>query len=96
MNDKFVEMIDSFDFVNNIPKLIVFLEDKKSLDEQSCTIIDFLNIVGFDIIILSPAGMSNISSYINKSKYNNIRLDKIVYNQKIINKRKSLFSKLFG
>jgi hypothetical protein len=96
MNDKFVEMIDSFDFVNNIPKLIVFLEDKKSLDEQSCTIIDFLNIVGFDIIILSPAGMSNISSYINKSKYNTIRLDKIVYNQKIINKRKSFFSKLFG
>lgn len=85
INEEIFEMISNFDFTNDIPKLIIFLEDKDKLTEKSCIILGLLSVIGFDIIIFSPAGMSGIAKYIQENNYTNIMLDNMNYKSKFSN-----------
>ena len=95
-----IRAIDNFDFPNKVPKIFIFIEDENSLDKIDSYILGFLTKVGFDIVILTPAGTSSISSHINNHKFNSIRLDKLMYEEKwdLINKikTKTFWSSLFN
>ena len=102
LKKEIIRLIDSFDFPFKIPKIIVFLENEKSLDPQVPYILGLLHKIGFDIVILSPAGMSELSSYINRERFNQQRLETIVYDRTYqtikssISTKVGFFSKLFG
>lgn len=95
-----IRAIDNFDFPNKVPKIFIFIEDENSLDKIDSYILGFLTKVGFDIVILTPAGTSSISSHINNHRFNSIRLDKLMYDEKwdLINKikTKTFWSSLFN
>ena len=73
--------IDSFDFPNEVPKLVLFYEYETSMNLETFAVIALLNQIGFDIIVLTPAGLVGLDKYINKSSYNSIRLDKVNYSR---------------
>ena len=81
LDDKIIRLIDNFDFANEIPKIIVFLENEKQLTEDSLMILAFLHQIGLDIIIFDPSGMSNTDSIIEKNMISNIRLDIMKYDE---------------
>jgi hypothetical protein len=43
LKDEIVQLIDSFDFVNDIPKLTIFLNEKTVLSKEDCYVLGFLN-----------------------------------------------------
>ncbi len=52
------------DFTNDNLKLVIFLEEEEQISKRQAYLIAYLNKIGFDIVILSPAGLSNLNSYI--------------------------------
>lgn len=95
-------MIDNFDFSAQIPKLVYFLEDDKELDNDSCIILAYLNSIGFDIVVLSPAGTAGLETYLDENYFTNIRLGRMKYDVKYSDmkytakKSKGFLAKLFG
>lgn len=102
MNKSIQRLIDNFDFSAQIPKLVYFLENDTVIDKQSCIMLAYLNTIGFDIIVFSPAGTSGVEEYIDSNYLTTVRLDRMKYDmsynevKNIIKKSKGLFAKLFG
>lgn len=88
LNNKIVRLIDNFDFANEIPKCIIFLENETVLTEETLVILAFLHQIGLDVIIFDPSGMSNTDSVINNNIISNIRLDMMKYTQTFEETRK--------
>lgn len=93
-------MIDSFDYSSQIPKLVYFLENDTLIDKESSILLAFLNNIGFDIVVFSPAGTSGLESYLDENYLTTIRLERMKYDltyQDINSKKsKSFFEWLFG
>lgn len=101
LNKKIVRLIDSFDFPNEVPKVTVFLEKEGELTKDVIYVLAYLNTIGFDVIVFTPAGMSNLSEIISENRFNQNRLDLINYERtldslKRAKPKKGFFNKLFG
>ena len=78
------------------------VEDDKELDKDSCIILAYLNSIGFDIVVLSPAGTAGLETYLDENYFTNIRLDRMKYDVKYSDmkytakKSKGFLAKLFG
>ena len=94
-----VRCIDSFDFTDSLPKLMIVVEGDAHLTKAHSYLIGYLNQIGFDILILSPAGLSDLSTFFQAESFNSVRLDQIVYDQTLAElkpPKQSLFSKIFS
>ena len=101
LDKRVIRLIDSFDFTGFIPKIVFFLEGETQLSKNTCYVLAYLGKIGFDIIIFSPAGLSDLNSYINAEYFNTVRLDVINYEQSFQAiqrklKKQNFFSKLFN
>lgn len=79
INEDIIKLIDNFDYANDIPKLIVFLENENVLSQDSVLLLNYLHTIGLDILIFNPSGMFHIENAI----LTNIRLDIMNYHQTI-------------
>ena len=102
LDKKIVRLIDNFDFTNDIPKVVVFLDYETELTKDACYVLAFLNTIGFDIIIFTPAGLSNLNTYIEESRFNSVRLDTTNYTRTLDSvkshkpKKSGFFGKFFA
>lgn len=98
LDESIIKLIDMFDFPHDIPKIIFYCGPDQSVDETSATLLAFLNKVGFDILLLSPGCQTNLSTFINPSRFSSTRLETVDYNIKLtdLKKRNKLLSKIFG
>ena len=69
-------MLENYDFTNNAPKIILFLEENELISSMMTYILTILSMLGLDIIVLSPSGKSGIDKYINENVYSQIILEK--------------------
>lgn len=91
-----LSLIDRYDFTSDIPKLILYLKEGVSCDTKAALLIGFLHTVGFDLIILSPSGATNIDQFFTSKYLNDIKLEEFVTNfSEAQNPKKGFFSKLF-
>ena len=90
LNKEVIKQIENFDFANQVPKIIFFIENNKLIDKFSSFILIFLNEIGFDIILLSPNGRSGIGDFINNNYFTTIRLG--MYKEIDLNKIKNKIS----
>ncbi len=100
MNHDIIRIIDNFDFVGDIPKIVIFLNKEDTISENMIMLLGYLHNIGIDIIIFNPSGMCNLSNVIRSDKFNQVRLDKIsydtTYNKLVFSLIKpSVFTKLF-
>lgn len=72
-----LQLIQTFDYPNEIPKFIIFDNDEKIFSEEDCIVLAFLNIMGFDILIFTPTGYNNIEDKIVQKYYDIHKLEKI-------------------
>ena len=79
LNEDFIRLVDNFDFANEIPKIIIFLEKESVLSSENLFILGYLHQIGFDIIIFDPSGMTNTENVLDASLISNIRLDYMKY-----------------
>lgn len=91
MNEDIIKLIDSFDFIDKIPKIVIYLNGEEVLNEAMVIILAYLSNIGFDIIIFNPSSLCNLSNVINKDKFIVKRLQNINYNSNYKNLSKENF-----
>lgn len=100
LSKEVIRVIDNFDYTSHIPKLIYFLEKDESLNVNNAHLIALFHKMGADVIVLSPSGMSDLSGFIKRDRYNTERLDKVVYDRELSqvkeSKAKGFFKKIFS
>lgn len=82
MNEKLIYMINSFDYANVNPKLIIYIEQMKMFTKEIVFLLLVLSKIGFDIVIFTPGGVNCIENIINSQIVDIHRLDVINYNLK--------------
>ena len=100
LNENIVRLVDNFDFVDRVPKIVIYLNKEDNLSHNMKLLLGYLHNIGMDIIIFNPSGLCNISDTINNERFNNVRLQNINYNSMYkdlmkINIKQNVFSKLF-
>lgn len=82
MQEKLIYMINSFDYANVNPKLIIYIERMKMFSKEIVFLLLVLSKIGFDIVIFTPGGVNCIENIINSQIVDIHRLDVINYNLK--------------
>lgn len=104
MSQEVLQLIHTFDFTCDIPKVVIFNSDSMSLSFEECTLIMFLKSIGFDIAVYVPTGYKIIEQYIDSKWFNTIVIGKYnfslsinnIENAPVAKSKKSFFSGLFG
>lgn len=97
LHPNLIRMIDSFDYPEQVPKVVFFLEKEEELSEQVQLLLAFLFQVGFDLVVFNPSGLCNFS-YLSKDCYDTVRLDTLVYEETfahVMQEKESLFRRFF-
>ena len=96
-----LELLLHFDFPFKIPKLIIYTNDENIFSDEDSIVLAFLNLLGFDILIVTPTGYNNIENKIIEKYYDIHKLETINLNLEspnlnTINKKSSsIWSKFF-
>lgn len=100
LDKKFQELLQSFDYSEEVPKIVIFNNEQNgNLSMEDCIMLALLNYMGVDIFIFNPSGYSDIENYIYKDLYDIHTLDKMRFNlefRKPKSKKKGFFQKIFG
>ena len=65
----YYNLIQRFDYPFGIPKLIIYSNSESGFSEEDFIVLAFLYSVGFDIVVLTPAGYNNVENGINKDLF---------------------------
>ncbi len=79
LDKEIIRIVDNFDFVDDIPKIVIFLDKEDTIDEDRIMLLGYLHNIGIDIIIFNPSGMCNMGNIIRSDRFNLVRLEKISY-----------------
>lgn len=80
--DKYLTLLNSFDYSKNVPKIIIMEQANEALTELDCLWLDFLNELCFDILIFAPTGNNDIETYLDINSFflgiinENLKLEK--------------------
>ncbi len=77
LDKKYLDLLQTFDYPFQIPKIVIFDGDENIFNQEDTIILGFLHFVGFDIVILTPTGYNNIENGINPYYYDTHKLEKI-------------------
>ena len=83
-----VRMIQNFDYPFIPPKIVIYDNTEKMFSIEDSIIISFLNLFGFDILILTPTGYNNIEQKIQTQYYDIHKLGKNVFDLSLPNLKK--------
>lgn len=103
LDDKILKLIQCFDYPFTIPKIIIYDNNESMFNEEDSIVLAFLNLIGFDILLLTPTGYNNIEQKIHDKYYDTHKLEAIKFdldlpdfNSLNTNKAKSFLSNLFN
>lgn len=104
IDESFLRLIENFDYPFKVPKVVIYLYNRESFDKRTGNFINFLNLIGLDIVILSPTGSESMEDYMYGDTLNTIQLEEMRFNltyeevskHKKIIKKKGFFSNLFS
>ena len=98
INEEIIRLVDNFDFTNNIPKIVIFLNNEDKLSNNMLLLLGYIHKMGFDIVIFNPSGFFNTNEIIKSDRINSIRLQQMKYNTEYRNlkvKKKGFLDRLF-
>ena len=75
INPLVYKLLETFDYTNSAPKIVMYLDNQDELKENMCQVLTILSMLGIDIVILSPNGKSGLDKYINQNAYTTLLLD---------------------
>lgn len=79
MDDALLKLIEAFDYPQEIPKVIVYDNDKESFNESDGIILAFMNLVGIDVVLYTPTNYRTIEQYIKSNLYDVHQLPLVKY-----------------
>ena len=64
MDDSLIKLIEVFDYPQEIPKVIVYDNEKETFTETDAILLAYFNLIGLDVIILTPTNYMTIEQQI--------------------------------
>lgn len=97
MPNEYVYLIENFDFPYKVPKLVIYIPDRSTFEMSTGLFINFLNLIGLDILIYSPTGSPSIEDYMFDNFLSIITLDEMTIdlNYRKLNEIKTKNTKSF-
>ncbi|NLY43251.1 MAG: tellurium resistance protein [Clostridiaceae bacterium] len=101
LDERIVNLIEVFDYTEEIPKLVIYAGNKNLFNEHDLITLAFLNLVGIDIAIFTPTNYNNIELGLKEKYYDVIQLPKVGYNLQVpgniqkLSGKESLLNKIF-
>lgn len=66
LEDKFLQLLQTFDYPNQVPKVILYNKGQAMSFEEIALLV-FLNALGLDVFIFNPTGYNDVESYLEAS-----------------------------
>ncbi len=100
LNENIIKLVQNFDFPFNIPKVVIYANDRTEFSEEDIITILLLNLLCMDVIILTPTGYNNIENSIKAYAFDThnlptYKLDLTFKSGAVKKEVKSIFSKIF-
>lgn len=86
LEEKYLNLIQTFDYPFQVPKIVIFDNNKNLFSQENAIVLAFLHIVGFDIVTFTPTGYNNLEKYINDSYFDTHKLEDIQYDLQLTKK----------
>lgn len=75
VNPLVYKLLETFDYTNSVPKIVIYLDNQDELKENMCQVLTILSMLGIDIVVLSPNGKSGLDRFVSPNAYTTILLD---------------------
>lgn len=99
LENQLLNLIDSYDFPQDIPKLILYINNRATFTTEVSMLLALLHTIGFDIILLCPNAANNIELLLSDQYIKTLRLPELAYDLQLRKpqpvKSKSFFNKFF-
>lgn len=101
---QFLQLLQSFDFTRNIPKIVIVSNGKQTFAVFECILLVLFNMIGFDIIVYTPTGYKNLESFIRPEAFQTFTLGEFKYDfspqslripKEIPHEKESIFERIF-
>lgn len=90
-NDKVIEMYHNFDYKNTPPKYFINIVSKYKPDIIAIHKIIFMNLLGFDVILITESGYDSFDSFISSDCYDRYIGDRNLFNKIIYNESLNIY-----
>ena len=77
LNNEIVAKINNFEVSNISPKITLFLERVNSLSNLDILFLGYLHTLGMDILIFTPAGLSNLELILSRKMFSTLSLESL-------------------
>ena len=67
MDDSLIKLIEVFDYPQEIPKVIVYNNEKEPFTENDAILLAYFNLIGLDVVIFTPTNYKTIEQQIKPS-----------------------------
>ena len=85
LKNEILRKIQNFDFTKKNPKLIYINTGEKIIGLEDSILITFLNLLGFDILLLVPTGYQSVERYFNHSLMEEHQIGDYLYDLEVPN-----------
>ncbi|MGL5085349.1 MAG: YceG family protein, partial [Clostridium sp.] len=97
LNENIVRMIDNFDFIGQVPKIVIYLNDEDNISDSMVMVLAYLHTIGMDIVIFNPSGLFNINNILKGNTLYVIRLEQMNYKsnyKSLVSLKQSVLSRI--
>jgi len=79
MDDSLLKLIEVFDYPQEIPKVIVYDNEKATFSENDAILLAYFNLIGLDVVIFTPTNYKTIEQQIKPSLFDVHQLPFVKY-----------------
>ena len=79
MDDSLIKLIEVFDYPQEIPKLIVYDNEKETFTENDAIILAYFNLIGLDVLIFTPTNYKTLEQHIDPNFFDVHQLPLVKY-----------------
>ncbi|TGE35088.1 hypothetical protein E4K67_27205 [Desulfosporosinus fructosivorans] len=79
MDDSLIKLIEVFDYPQEIPKVIVYDNEKATFSENDAILLAYFNLIGLDVVIFTPTNYKTIEQQIKPSLFDIHQLPFVKY-----------------
>lgn len=104
MDDSLLKMLETFDYPQEIPKVVVYDNEKKNFSESDAIILTYFHLIGLDVLIFTPTNYMTIERQIKPHLLEIHQLPQVKYDlplpplSRVLDppeQRQSLFARFF-
>lgn len=80
-----LKLLEKFDFTSKVPKIVVYSNSREALSQEDSIFLAFFNIVGADILVLTPTNYNNLELTLAENMFDLHQLPGVAFDLQIPN-----------